>query len=172
MHNNTATQIKMKKKALISDSHHVDQQKKLKESDQPTQLRRTCHSLPSPSNTRLTWQPHICQVSCISWHSRSRAMWQLSATFANSQSCRKREILSPGPCTCNASCSCCLYETRWKTHFRLPTKLRLHSPPWTLWGVRLPFFPGRDLKTIPNSIFPLNVIFSLIFSFSLFCLLF
>ena len=46
------------------------------------------------------------QASFISWHSMSRAMWQLSATFANSQSCKKREILSPDPCnpmTCNAS---------------------------------------------------------------------
>ena len=25
-------------------------------------------------------------------------------------------------------CTCCLPEMRWKTHFRLPTKLRLHSP--------------------------------------------
>ena len=46
------------------------------------------------------------QASYISWHSMSRAMWQLSATFACSQSCRKREILPPDPCnpmTCNAS---------------------------------------------------------------------
>ena len=31
------------------------------------------------------------------FHTVSKAMWQLNATFANSQSCRKREILSPGP---------------------------------------------------------------------------
>ena len=46
------------------------------------------------------------QASYISWYNMSRAMWQLSATFANSQSCKKREILSPVPCnpmTCNTS---------------------------------------------------------------------
>ena len=45
-------------------------------------------------------------ASCISWHIVSRAIWQLKATFASSQSCRKREILPPSPHnpkTCNAS---------------------------------------------------------------------
>ena len=40
------------------------------------------------------------------FHTVSKAMWQLNATFANSQSCRKRKILSPGqykPMTWNAS---------------------------------------------------------------------
>ena len=39
------------------------------------------------------WQ----QASCISWHNESRAMWQLKATLARSQSARKRDTYSPDP---------------------------------------------------------------------------
>ena len=56
---------------------------------------------------RLLWQRQPNNhASSISWHSMSRAMWQLNATSASSQSCKKREILSPSPhnpMTCSAS---------------------------------------------------------------------
>ena len=51
-------------------------------------------------------QPRLLSTSYNSWHSMSRATWQLKATFATSQSCRKRAIVSPDPCclmTNNAS---------------------------------------------------------------------
>ena len=87
MQHNIAAQIMMKKGSHLGQPPFFTQTK-LKESDQATQPRRTCHTLLSPFlHTRPIWQPHIYQASCISWHSMSTAMWQLSATFANSQMC-------------------------------------------------------------------------------------
>ena len=65
----------------------------LKETDQPTQLRRTCHSHPSLLQTRRAQnpnQPRLLSTSYNSWHSMSRAMWQHKATFTTSQCCRNR----------------------------------------------------------------------------------
>ena len=58
-------------------------------------------------DSRILWQhqPNY-RASCNSWRNTSRAMWQLHATLASSQSSKKREILPPGPynpMTCNAS---------------------------------------------------------------------
>ena len=50
-----------------------------------------------PAQAQKPNQPRLLSTSCNSWHNMSRAMWQLDATFATSQSCRKREILSPDP---------------------------------------------------------------------------
>ena len=50
--------------------------------------------------------PSTVREGLISWHSMSRAVWQLKATFPSSQSCTQREILPPGPnnpMTCNAT---------------------------------------------------------------------
>ena len=44
-------------------------------------------------------QPRLLSTLCNSWHNMSRAMWQLKASFATSQSCRKRAIVSPDPCS-------------------------------------------------------------------------
>ena len=44
-------------------------------------------------------QNKTLSTSCNSWHNMSRATWQLKATFATSQSCRKRAIVSPHPCS-------------------------------------------------------------------------
>ena len=55
MHNNIAAQIKMKKR-LSSRAATMLTLAKLKETDQLTQLKRTCHSLPAPFfNTKLIW---------------------------------------------------------------------------------------------------------------------
>ena len=43
-------------------------------------------------------QPRLLSTSSNSWHNMSRAIWQLKATFATSQSCWKRAIVSPDPC--------------------------------------------------------------------------
>ena len=74
---------------LIVSSHHNP----LLSCHGPSKVRgeHSCRdSRPLGSNTH-------CQASCISWHSMSRAMRQLKATTANSQSFKKREILSPTP---------------------------------------------------------------------------
>ena len=91
-------------------------------------------------------------------YSMSRATWQLSATFANSQYCRKREILSPSPCnptTCNAS----LHTLLSRSLFRLPTKLRLHSPTLDYLGSPFSFLPPtRDVRSITVSSFFRNYV--------------
>ena len=60
------------------------------------------------SDSGLSWQrQHSFRASCTSWHI-SRAMWQLKATLASSQSSRKRNTLSPDQCspmTCRARLS-------------------------------------------------------------------
>ena len=38
------------------------------EGNRPTQLRRTCHSLPSPFSTRLIWQPHLPGLHFLAQH--------------------------------------------------------------------------------------------------------
>ena len=51
-------------------------------------------------------QSRLLSISYISWHNMSRAIGQLNAIFAISQSCKQEETLSPDPCnpvTCNAS---------------------------------------------------------------------
>ena len=60
------------------------------------------------------------QASFISWHSTSRAMWQLSATFANSQSCKKREILSPDPCNPMTIVNRCEFSQTVRETFSAP----------------------------------------------------
>ena len=44
-------------------------------------------------------QPRLLSTSCNSWPSMSGAIWQLKATFATSQSCRKRAIVLSDPCS-------------------------------------------------------------------------
>ena len=44
-------------------------------------------------------QPRLLSTSCNSWHNMSRAIWQLKATLATFQSCRKRAIVLPDPCS-------------------------------------------------------------------------
>ena len=46
----------------------------------------------------LNRQARLLSTSYNSWHRVSNAFWQLRATFATSQSCRIREMLSPDPC--------------------------------------------------------------------------
>ena len=85
---------------LLSPSHCLPETN-LKEKRLSSQLRR---SLPFPSRPKTRRaqkanQPRLLSTSCNSWHSMSRAVWQLEATFANSQSCRKRAIASPNLCS-------------------------------------------------------------------------
>ena len=94
-----------------------------KDTYRPAQSSKTCalpfHLLFPLTTTLSARREHSCRdcrppwqrqpsyrASCISWHSMSRAMWQLKATFANYQSFKKRESLSPSPynpMTCSAS---------------------------------------------------------------------
>ena len=50
---------------------------------------------PCSDNGPLWQRQPSHQAWCISWHIISRAMWQLKATLAGSQSCRKRDTFSP-----------------------------------------------------------------------------
>ena len=64
--------------------------------------------------------------SCISWHKRSRARWQLRATRASSQSSRKRETMSPDqfcPITSRARLS-----TLWSTSKEDVPSVPVQSP--------------------------------------------
>ena len=90
-------------KALIPDSHNVDTETTL-EGNRPansTQKDMSFTSFPFCKTRRAQnpAQPRILSTSCNSWHNMSRATWQLKATFATSQSCRKRAIVSPDPCS-------------------------------------------------------------------------
>ena len=73
-----------------------------KATDQPTSTQKDLSLLPSPfCNTRRAQnpnQPRLLSTSCISWHNMSKAVWVPKATFATSQSWRKRATVSPDPC--------------------------------------------------------------------------
>ena len=63
---------------------------KLEASDKPTQLTGACRS-----TDRLIQKPNqlrLLSTQYNSWHSISNAIWQLKATFATSQSCKKWAI--------------------------------------------------------------------------------
>ena len=162
--------------------HALHQKLKGRDSNKPAQTTKTCHasfplvvsshhipllSCHGPSTVR---GEHSCrdsrplgshthyQASFIPRHSMSKPIWQLSATFANSQSCKKREILSPDPCNT---------LTRNASLHTLPSREPLEDtlsvfrpnfasalPHWTIVAAHLPFFSQlRDLKSIPTHCF-------------------
>ena len=76
------------------------------------------------------------QASCISWHNKSRATWQLNATLASSKSSKKRDTFSPhqfSPITCKARLST-LCENRTKKGLHLRTTIRRRRPNTGLFG--------------------------------------
>ena len=98
------------------------------------------------------------QASCISGHSMSRAMWQLKATFASSPA-RKERHQAHTTRRATHRCTHCPLESHWRTQFRLPTKLRLHSP--TLDSLSSPFpipLPNCGLKSLTVSSFFRNYV--------------
>ena len=182
LHTNTEARSKQGIHSKEAQGVHATTKKERKDIHRPAQITKTCHTsfplivsshhrpLPCchcPSTMR---GEHLCrdrrplgshthQASFTSWHSMSRAMWQLSATFANSQSCNKREILSPDPCdpmTCNASLHTLpsrepLENTLSSSDQASPSL----SHSGLLWQrINLPFFTQlMDLKSIPTHCF-------------------
>ena len=91
-------------RVLITKQPQCSLKQNFNDSDKLAQLTGACRSI-----DRLVQKPNrprLLSTSYNSWYSMSNAIWQLKATFATSQSCKKREILSPDPCnpmTYNAS---------------------------------------------------------------------
>ena len=84
-------------RALIPEQPKCSLKQNLRDMSKPAQLTVTCRS--TDRLFQKPNQPRLLSTSKNSWHSISNAIWQLRATFATSQSCRKREILSPDPCS-------------------------------------------------------------------------
>ena len=91
-------------RALITKQPKCSLKQNLRDPRKLALLTGTCRS--TDRLVRKPNQPRILSTSFYSWHSMSNAVWQLRATFATSQPCEKREVLSPDPCnpmTYNAS---------------------------------------------------------------------
>ena len=90
-------------KALIPDSHNVHTETNFERNRPANSAQRdmsyTSFSFCKTRRAQNPSQPRFLSTSYISWHTMSRAIWQLKATFATSQSCRKRAILSQDPCS-------------------------------------------------------------------------
>ena len=106
---NTKARLK-RRESLIPKRHKAFTLRHKNEKEgpiRPAQTSKTCHTsllisicshhIPSPlivTARRASWQQQPCyQASCISWHNMSRAMWQLKATLANSQSSQEERNL-------------------------------------------------------------------------------
>ena len=84
-------------RALITKQPKCSFKQNLRDSSKPAQLTGACRS--TDRLVQKPNQPRLLSTSYNSWHSMSDAVWQLRATFATSQSCRKRAIASPDPCS-------------------------------------------------------------------------
>ena len=103
-------------------------------------------SSPSTVKARLAllWQ----QASCISWHNESRAMWQLKATLARSQTARKRDTYSLDPfCPVTLIASLSSLCSRTSDEER-PSLSDHQSPSLSQSGLSL---GNRDLHMSPES---------------------
>ena len=99
IHTNMVAQ-KQGRDTLVPEAHHVYTVSNIsKETDLPTQLGRTCHSLPSPSVTqeapRIRTSHVLLSTSCISWHNMSSSKLPLPPSSFEG----RRAIVSPDPCS-------------------------------------------------------------------------
>ena len=87
-----------RRSSLLSPSNYSHKNcGKLKEKDQSTQLRGTCHSLPSPS--RLESEPAASPVDSMQFLAQHVQGYMAAQGYlCHLQSCKKRAIVSPDPC--------------------------------------------------------------------------